>query len=170
MTTWVWLSAHHSFTLSRRTCRWPSSSRASGSISTSPDSATAEAARWTWRSSRRATGGVRRLGGAEVEGELAADQVSGTSAPAGVERRLGAEHPERLDAESCRVVEVEGVGQVELGLDPHRSRVGDVLVVDRDACRAPPGAGSSGCGAGTAGPDRNARSLIDARERSAIAE
>ena len=50
---------------------------------------------------------------------------------AGVERRLGPERLQRRRAVGEGPVEVEGVGDVELGLEPHRAGEVHVVVVDR---------------------------------------
>ena len=68
--------------------------------------------------------------GVEVEGRLGAGEVTEGSGPARVQRRLG---PECLQA--CRAVgegpvEVERVGDVELGLEPHRAGEVHLMVVD----------------------------------------
>ena len=54
---------------------------------------------------------------------------------AGVERRLGPERLQRRGAVGEGPVEVEGVGDVELGLEPHRAGEVDVVVVDRGVAR-----------------------------------
>ena len=69
--------------------------------------------------------------GVEVERGLGAGEVAEGSGPAGVERRIGAEGLQRRGAVGEGPVEVEGVGDVELGLEPHRAGEVHVVVVDR---------------------------------------
>ena len=80
---------------------------------------------------------VRSAGalGVEVERGLGARQVAEGSGAAGAERRVGPEGLQAGGAVGERAVEVEGVGDVELGLDAHRAGVVHVVVVDRGVAR-----------------------------------
>ena len=69
--------------------------------------------------------------GVEVEGGLRAGEVAESGGATGIERRIRAEGLQRGGAVGERAVEVEGVGDVELGLHPHGAGVVDVVVVDR---------------------------------------
>ncbi len=77
---------------------------------------------WGRRVSRRATGG-------EVEGELVAGEETEGHGASGAERLRGAEGFELGGTGSQRVVEVEGIGEVELGGD-----LGGAAVADLTAC------------------------------------
>ena len=83
-------------------------------------------------------GQVRRGVGSrsgEVERRLCPGEVAEGGGPAGVERRVGAERLQRRGAVGEGPVEVEGVGDVELGLEAHRAGEVDVVVVDRGVAR-----------------------------------
>ena len=79
----------------------------------------------------------RALGVAEVEGELPSRQIADGLGAAYVKRLLRPPHDELLGAGRDGGIEVEGVGDVELGLDPHGPGEGDQLVVDRDVALVP---------------------------------
>ena len=97
------------------------------------------ASKWAWRTTSRAAG--RSLGavGCPAPARSSAVWVRARSpracGPAGVERRVGAEGLQRRGAVGEGPVEVEGVGDVELGLEPHRAGEVHVVVVDRGVAR-----------------------------------
>ena len=128
-------SAHQSLTWSRSTRRWPSSIRPVGpndggqvvedgvEVGVEDDLACGR---------QVLTVGSRP---GEVERGLGAGEVAEGGGPAGVQRRLGAEGLQRRGAVGEGPVEVEGVGDVELGLEPHRAGEVHVVVVDRGVAR-----------------------------------
>ena len=71
--------------------------------------------------------------GVEVEGELAAGEGPGGQGPADVEGLLAPEVGELLRAGGDGVVEVEGVGEVELCVDVDGAVEGDLVEVDVEA-------------------------------------
>ena len=73
----------------------------------------------------------RCLAAGEVERGLGAGEVAEGSGTAHVQRRIRAEGLQRRGAVGEGPVEVEGVGDVELGLEPHRAREVHLVVVDR---------------------------------------
>ena len=95
------------------------------------------ASKWACRTTSRAAGRCWRIGSrsGEVEGGLGAGEVAEGSGAAGVERRVGAEGLQARGAVGERAVEVEGVGDVELGLEPHRAGVVHVVVVEGGVAR-----------------------------------
>ena len=94
------------------------------------------ASKWAWRTTSRAAGSPsaswRRLGalGVEVERGLGAGEVAeGLRAP-GVQRLLEPRASWVAAPWASDPVEVEGVGDVELGLEPHRAGEVHLVVVD----------------------------------------
>ncbi len=73
--------------------------------------------------------------GVEVECGLGAGEVAQRGGPAGVEGQCGAEGREGGGAVGQHSVEVEGVGEVELGLEPHGAGVVHVLGVEGGVAR-----------------------------------
>ena len=73
--------------------------------------------------------------GKQFEGGLGAGEVAECLGAADVEGLGRAEGLQRRGAVGERPVEVEGVGEVELGLEPHRPGEVDVLVMDRGVAR-----------------------------------
>ena len=67
----------------------------------------------------------------EVERGLGARELAESGGATGVERRIGAEGLQARGAVGEGAVEVEGVGDVELGLHAHGAGVVHVVVVDR---------------------------------------
>ena len=132
--TFVRESAHQSRTWSSSTSRWPSSNRPVGPNTVASPSR--DASKWACSTTSRAAGrpsASRAAGGAlvvEVEGGLGAGQVTEGRGTARAERRLGAECLQAGGAVGKGPVEVEGVGEVELGLEPHRAGVVHVVVVE----------------------------------------
>ena len=73
-----------------------------------------------------ALGGV----GVEVEGELVSGELAGGDGAAYVQGLGGPAGQQGLGAAGQGVVEVEGIGEVELALDAAGALEGDLLVVD----------------------------------------
>ena len=71
----------------------------------------------------------------EVERGLGAREVAERSGAARVQRRVGAECLQGRGAVGEGAVEVEGVGDVELGLEAHRAGEVHVVVVDGRVAR-----------------------------------
>nr|WP_255890180.1 hypothetical protein [Nocardioides astragali] len=71
----------------------------------------------------------------EVEGGLGPGEVAEGGSPSGVEGLGGAEGLAPLGAVGQDAVDVEGVGQVDLRLDPYGAGEVDVLAVNRDVPR-----------------------------------
>ena len=98
------------------------------------------ASKWACSTTSRAAGRPStsrrrwRLG-VEVEGGLGPRQVAEGSGAAGVERGRRAERLQARGAVGEGAVEVEGVGDVELGLHAHRAGVVHVVVVERGVAR-----------------------------------
>ncbi len=68
--------------------------------------------------------------GLEAEGELAPGQVPGGDRAPHIQRVFGAEGGELGGSGTQGVVEVEGIGEVELGIDPCGAGEGDLVEVD----------------------------------------
>ncbi len=135
MVTLVRESPHQALTWSSRARRWPSSMRPVGPKTVC--SPTVVASKWAWTTTSRATGSpswsfARSTLAEQVEGGLGAGEVAEGLGPADVEGLGGAECFLRRGAVDEGVVEVEGVGEVEVGLDVQGAGVVDVVLVDRD--------------------------------------
>ena len=128
-------SAHQSLTWSSRTRRWPSSMRPVGPNTVARSSRVAS--KWAWRTTSRAAGRCWRSAPAPARSSAVWVRARSPRAAdaAGVERRVGSEGLQRRGAVGEGPVEVEGVGDVELGLEPHRAGEVDVVVVDRGVAR-----------------------------------
>ncbi len=123
------------WTWSRSTRRWPSSIRPVGPNTV--DSSSREASKWAWRTTSRAAG--RRWGSALAPARSRAVWVRARS-PRAAERRAWSDSSDPSAFRTCRAVgeravEVESVGDVELGLEPHRAGEVDVVVVDGGVAR-----------------------------------
>ena len=139
MVTFVRVSPHQPWTWSSRTRRWPFSIRPVGPKTVS--SPTVVASKWAWMTTSRATGSPssvadrRRRLGRKVECGLGAGEVPSALARRASRGSAGSEGLLRRRAWATAWVEVEGVGDVELGLDPQGPGEVDVLVVDGDVAR-----------------------------------
>ena len=137
--TFVRESAHQSLTWSSSTRRWPSSIRPVGPNTVARSSR--DASKWAWRTTSRAAGrpSASRAPAAPWAWRSSAVWVRARS-PRAADRRASSDASEpsafrRRGAVGEGAVEVEGVGDVELGLEPHRAGEVDVVVVDRRVAR-----------------------------------
>ena len=137
-------SPHQPFSWSSRTSRWPSSSRPVGPNTVVPPSAHGEVGVEVGvedhlpRDRKAVAVTTTRPGtalGEQVERGLRPGQVAERGGPPGVEGQLGAEGLLGRGTVGEGPVEVEGVGQVQVGFEVEGAGVVDVVPVDRDVAR-----------------------------------
>ena len=135
MVTLVRESAHQSLTWSSRTSRWPSSMRPVGPNTV--DRSSRAGVEVGVQDDLAGCGQVCAVGSrsGEVERGLGPCEVTERLGSPRVEGRGGPERLQSGGAVGDRAVEVEGVGDVDLGLEPHGAGEVDVVVVDRDVTR-----------------------------------